>query len=625
MSTSRDEDAWLSLRCPQYFDFDAALSVPCPNDSLTNPPLRDAVYDSDEETRGFFRYLNADPSIHATPHDQCLSPVPSELRNLKPLNRNRPTIAFEEYLERYEKKKHNTAEAGEDGNSKPKTPTRRRKAPTTSIDVSHRSQLHTPRKPASTQAGATTPAKKPNSRRTRPVSPSRPRLDESPTTRKQSAPKERVPLRRQRPPERVTPPLSAPTSANSSAGTRSGPERATKSRSILIHRDASDPKPTVSVRIKRPTESSDEAYGDLESSDSLKETEQEKSPVMHLEVPETDNDVVKMMEEHNRRIRRKQHKSDGDAKRVAFEEEALAAEDPIRKARSHSLEESRRRRIDHTLPANKKVKRGFDKALGVQRAGVKKRSTAGGLRNNCEPTEALKKTGLPRKQVSGSERPVKTTQPIPFQPLARQKAAKTVSKVAKEEDGPSLDDLLRLGNSRVLEERKKRLPERRKAVLASRSNVLSGLEGQTTLQAQNRTTAKVAFTSAQASHMPKKAVEHNQKATGPSAASQAASQKQRADKNQPPASKRGLEGFRARSRSENKAPQFQSQQAYSERNPTKPNNPPSRPAQSFSERIKAAERLKMGEQRMDSDLQSILSIHNNKVQGNRKGFVKPER
>lgn len=99
--SSFKDDSWFgAIDCPSFFDFSAALQFPCHTESLKNPPLHDYIYESDEESRRFFR-LAAESS--ASPR-----PKPAQQRVLdpshygEPIYRHRPDTSFDEYVREYE-------------------------------------------------------------------------------------------------------------------------------------------------------------------------------------------------------------------------------------------------------------------------------------------------------------------------------------------------------------------------------------------------------------------------------------------------------------------------------------------------------------------------------------------
>lgn len=97
------EPFWLSeIECAKYFDFSSILSVPVVPDEETNPPLDDKAWESDDETRGFFHALTCDPQRKHPSRVQRLPPPPSDVRNSgAPVYRHRPTIPFEELVQKH--------------------------------------------------------------------------------------------------------------------------------------------------------------------------------------------------------------------------------------------------------------------------------------------------------------------------------------------------------------------------------------------------------------------------------------------------------------------------------------------------------------------------------------------
>ena len=599
-SSTTDNDAWLrELRCPQYFDFESALSVPAVPDSSTNPPLRDCVYESDEDTREFFRELDTNPTLHATPHEQILSPLPEKLRNLKPVTHNQLTLSFEEYLEKEEERKRN---------GEVNTPSKRRNSNSTP-NGSPPPNLQRLRRRGST---ADSPAKTPRQQRSRLPTYRRPKLGQSSGGVK--VPGERAAQRRIRPPERITPPIgSKPSSSGSrkrSGAATVGPGRVNKSRSAILHEE--------DLRKHR-------ALGTSESSNEQNPSDDkervEKEPSLAINLPETDNDVLKMVEEHNRRIRRKQNRSDGDAKRIANEGD-MDAELSNFKQRAKSLED-KRRRVQTGEDFSHYPRGTRERQLPVQNGGVKKRTGVGSFQIAPRRGSPLASSEI-RTTENGREKSTKTTKPVPFSFTTRQKGRSTLTKTPNEthpdEAAFSLEDLLQSENDKIMEKRK-RMPERRRAILANKNGILRNVDGENSAYPQKSVTVKTSFTYANEVRSDRNEQENIVLGSATTnMQSLAVSMKQRASENSSAAQterSRGLRGFRARNQN-GQAPRSHHHGNESEAGPsTQPSQMPSA-CSSLFERRKAEESL-------SKDLQSILSLHNSKIEGKRKANVDPKR
>lgn len=184
----------------------------------------------------------------------------------------------------------------------------------------------------------------------------------------------------------------------------------------------------------------------------------------------------------------------------------------------------------------------------------------------------------------------------------------------------SLQDLLSSENNRVLQERKQRLPEQRRARKLNKESFLRGMEGRD-VATRTRVSAKVVFTPSTNSqerqngkHIvekenPVEGVGHSSDNLKMCSENPVSSSRQR----------RGAGGFKVRSKSAMAKFPNEDQNC----NPNLPRDsidPRSRPPkESVTDRVKAMARQKREEERIERDLKSMLSLHNNKVRSKRSG------
>ncbi|CDF34747.1 unnamed protein product [Chondrus crispus] len=198
----------------------------------------------------------------------------------------------------------------------------------------------------------------------------------------------------------------------------------------------------------------------------------------------------------------------------------------------------------------------------------------------------------------------------------------TVPKNEARNSGPlSLSDLLQSENHRILNERKQRLPERKKAIKANKMTVLQRIEGQRQAAALQgkRNSALVEFTSSVPVQRPRQGG-YQKQPTRPSGSVRFKSSKPK-NSNVPPRnnpSQNRAQGVKKRTKSTGTA----SLKGDGHQEPK-----PSRGANvtraitnktSRTDQIKAAAKQKLEEDRLESDLQSMLNQHNSRVKNNRK-------
>lgn len=95
-----DKHWYTSIQCPTVLNFEAVLSAPVANDGEESQPLLlDTVWESDDETRGFFETMATGSEQHHPSRVQKIDPPSYEIRKSGPPRyTNRPSIPFEEYL-----------------------------------------------------------------------------------------------------------------------------------------------------------------------------------------------------------------------------------------------------------------------------------------------------------------------------------------------------------------------------------------------------------------------------------------------------------------------------------------------------------------------------------------------
>ncbi|CAN8065385.1 unnamed protein product [Agarophyton chilense] len=442
--TSTSEEEWLeNIRCPTFFDFEAAVSYPCTLGD-DNPPLRESVYDSDDETRAFFCSLNKNPSLHPTLHRRSLSPHRNRLQNAgKPLYRHRPKTSFADYLAEFQNREahqanktiQNAAALSSESESSP------------ARNLTPQSNISTPDLTPSPQdavrdihsdAWATQVPKTakvvPLRRPRRSLTSSHMRIErvDPKVNQEQSRFQAQNPARRKpRPPERNIPKASGSRIVRNDRRVKSmvaPPKEATKPdfdgnisgicsdiNSVSIEIDGRNLKlsPTTQSDISNsPT--------DLE----IRATENDACAV--------DRDFVKIMEEHNERLRKSKSGRAGSSISARTESEKAF--------RSKSLKDAA-----SVAPALDSV-RVTDSEKGADRTERTSLTDGGG------PGSALEIVNNPEVQ----------------------------SKNPSDLRRISLSQLLKMENEKVLEERKRRLPERRKALQQHRMNALRNFGVSTT-------------------------------------------------------------------------------------------------------------------------------------------------
>lgn len=434
-----------------YYDFEAAVAYPC-TAGQNNPPLRESVYDSDDETKGFFLSLEENPSLHPTLHRRSISPERDALRSLgRPVYRHRPKTTFAEYLAEFRNK------APQDGQVAPKT----------ALTAEHTSPFFTDMKNKDC-------ASKPD------YTPSPPHFltgDASP-----------LPAQRQNEKDKVMPqrrPRRTQTSSDSSKT-----EYASNHKKLLqqghrnparLRQRASPPVPPVKAtsahRVVGCTvnhctmvdmnanESDGTGYdkaGELNSNEirtsywklsSLSRSDTADSSVPHEHyLPESDPftvdlDFVKIMEEHNERLRKSKSERAGSSISARDQSDAAVGDEEL---------------LKNGISTYNSGKEPIKPAQMADQTEVDDRSRQLGLSNSES------RNGMETKAIEGK--------------------------------GPSLADILEKENEKVLQERKKKLPERRRALQQNRRNALRIL-GQPNVAEKNRRinpiSARVEFTTVQ--------------------------------------------------------------------------------------------------------------------------------
>lgn len=626
MAKAPDDDSWLErIRCPRYFDFEEALTVPCPSGGETNPPLRDSVYESDDETRTFFHTLETDSSLHRTPHPQENSPPRQELRNVRPIYRHRPSTSFQEYLQTFtESGTSPPCDTGRENlpPSQDAVPCAPSKAPVTPRRNGQGKSSRISSRKATTSGGVVTNLvseyKSPPTSQLAKADPSTPLRHQahiSEETTRKSVPNESALLRRRRPPERVTPPISSGASKSTSGGFGRNKSR----KAIARSEEAEGLQGQISQTGKCAPHTTFSPKKVERSSPVEKENvnqENKAANLLHI-----DPEILRMMEEHNRRIQKKKALSEGNDddqgltqsknctinnrahdqngarhgrgitvrnRRTAIDLEALPPCDKLRESRIQE-------------PAKTSLKKGRPEQSQDQRRSEQHGSQQD-LESNRQNRTNTNSLHVPPLLPSG----------------ANSTALKNKSENSKDDDA-CLDELLRSENERVLQDRKKRLPERRRALQVDKTVALNSLEGQGAEQDPQRTQAKVEFTSVKqisrsrvAAHLEKdKKGEARQRNPGKG-------DKERDISLGSKPRKRGLKGLRERSKT-GPSPSVSSGLSKGPSNAqiTRP-TASTRFRQPYTDRIKAMERKKRLERRLEEDLQELLSQHNSRVQGNRK-------
>lgn len=438
-----------------YYDFEAAVAYPC-TAGQHNPPLRESVYDSDDETRDFFLSLEENPSLHPTLHRRSLSPERNTLRSIgRPVYRHRPNTTFEEYLAEFRSKALQDDQV----------------APSTALTSEHSSPLATDLKtqecalksdrtpsPPHLQTAGTSVLHAPKQNANDKVMPQRrPRRPQTSSgsgrTECISSQKKliqqghRNPARRR---QRVSPPVPPSKATSTHRVVNSAKADATTDRNSnesdgLGHRRADD----LSSNENRMS------YWKLSS---LSRSDAADSPVAHEHhLAESDSftvdlDIVKIMEEHNERLRKS--KSERAGSTISARDQS---DGTVRGGESFETD------IFTDDSANEAIK---PTQFGNQSAGHNRVGQLG-LCNSELNREYRNSVGI--------------SKPI-------------------ESNGASLSDLLEKENEKVLKERKKKLLERRRALQQNRRNALRNM-GQVSVTENRRInpiSARVEFTTVEA-------------------------------------------------------------------------------------------------------------------------------
>lgn len=549
-------EAWLHhFNCPQYFDFEKALTVPCIESSSQNPPLLDSVYDSDEETRYFFDNLTRE--AHPEPSDPQSTSVHPELRNIRPVYHHRTPIPFEDYLRAHEENNITTPNTPEP----PRSP-ESRLPPSCSVTPSRKSALSHSLHISSSVSPSTSP-KKPAARRARH-------------------------------PERVTPPSASSVlgKSPSAAGRKTRPyiDRSDGSTvtkiglpmRVCCAREAATPEKAPTVRNRSSHTTIKENEIKLVDVDE-KDEENDKNDLVHdmqaLGLSD-DRRLVRLMKQHNRRV--KQY-----------------PRDPL-------LQEEFHVRDNNVLPAS-------SASSSVPGENYALRSSLNQIQDKGRIVDIESNERTSNEGVSNPELDEMDPNEVP----------------QVENAALSLSDILNSENVRILEERKKRIPEQRKAFLAHRTSALRTFEGQIAAQREirkRRISAKVEFTAA--SGVTKLQVRSAQSTN--SVKRLPGSRKENVPKVGvvPPntSGMKGMRGLRARACSKrgngSTSTTVGLPSTISRGRGGVSNNQSSRPvSKTKSEKVKLSAKQKRVENSLDVDLQSILSQHNYRVEGKRRGIA----
>ncbi|KAI0566678.1 hypothetical protein FGB62_7g221 [Gracilaria domingensis] len=457
-------EEWLeNIRCPTYFDFEAAVAYPCTVGD-DNPPLKESVYDSDDETRGFFRSLDEDPSLHPTLHRRSLSPQRNRLQNMgKPLHRYRPKTTFAEYLAEFQQKQaHQVC-----GNVRSTMALSSTHDPSPTRDVTQRANTsnsdHTPSPPQQnvhrdTRSDAWTPPVSKNDSSTQSRRPRRSPASSALVKSEPNAIQEPLRPQAQPNPARRKPRLerSAPQAISSAVAKNGRPSKLITVRSTEVakrqfHSD------NMGNRSAHNLGSNERHNRGLKLSSAAR-SEPGQSPA-GLEARPTENsalpdvDFVKIMEAHNQRVRiRKSERGSESTDSTCTESDKLLNG-------SQALEE-----VDTKTPEN-----------FASEASASEARTDGDT-NRTELSENGSQSSM--ADIDTNSR-IRTTKSF--------NARET-----------SLSELLQIENEKVLEERKRRLPERRKVLQQNRRNALRNIRAtETGDRCIKPISAQIEFTSAE--------------------------------------------------------------------------------------------------------------------------------
>eukprot|EP00178_Gracilaria_changii_P021141 TRINITY_DN62988_c0_g1_i1.p1 TRINITY_DN62988_c0_g1~~TRINITY_DN62988_c0_g1_i1.p1 ORF type:complete len:615 (-),score=79.96 TRINITY_DN62988_c0_g1_i1:1104-2948(-) len=463
-SASGSGEEWLeNIRCPTYFDFEAAVAYPCTLGDV-NPPLLETVYDSDDETRSFFRSLYEDPSQHPTLHRRSLSPQRNRLQTMgKPLYRHRPKTSFAEYLAEF-KQKHTHDTDGAMGesiamSSKPDASPARGLSLQTNTSTSD----DTPSPPQNVFRGTRSDVCTPQVFKDRQSAPQR-RSRRSPASLASVEGEQKASQEQARPPaqpnpaRRKPPPLDRSVNqAKCSRAAKSGPPSISE---FPCSKNAVERVLENGVMRGRSAQDSRSSEKDCSSSkwspaarsgSTLSSTDIEGSAV-DKSAFSVDVDLFKIMKEHNERLRKSKSERGAGSSCSNRSESDGAMDDNLQSA------------VVTSTSASEAICRGS--VLKARNGNTK----ASDLR---EHTTRVSKVGSEDNST------------IP--------SAKSCSFRRN-----SLSHLLEVENERVLEERKRRLPERRKALQQNRRNALRNIRSSGLGERRiNPISAQIDFTSAE--------------------------------------------------------------------------------------------------------------------------------
>lgn len=651
----RDDSWYTDVDCPQYFDFPSALQTPCSDDLFQNPPLHDFVYESDEESRRFF---GTAPESIASPRQKRPQQRILDPKHFgQPKYRHRPETDFEDYVRAYEERKKRASRK-----SVRISPTVLENAPGIPSNFLGRSSFqdrfmadpfsnNDDRQPSDEDSDA--------ERADRTLDLKTPTIDSIVTP---------IPLRRARrqmTPSRVLRPTNITRSLFSSTTPTPSPLRkprpqARRSRAVAIgsvdflETSPIDPVPVdrdsdyarrralearttpatgrASRRPERPTPSATASVHSSASSTSGLGSTKSRSRIDRSVLPSPDPRI-----RPPRRATRPSPPAASDTESPHSREAGISqntnglspVENPgtmQRLATSEKLDLPQ----SHVLPPMQ-VRKGRPKSPLDLPSAYADNSETGDLddadlvKKLHEHNRRIRKSGR-HNAVSGSANGQHTIEQNQIPPLKDSIPSETDKEAGSEERSlPSsshtrhrsdsaevelskgLNALLQSENNKIIQQRKERLPERNKMWQKKRENVLKRHEGRGGIPVvQKRTAAKVEFTSSTARS--KSTLKATSETEGASSSNRTLGRRG------------GRSAFQTRAKSTGVVPstrfQNRNQNPISSRAPINSRNVSTKP--SISDQVKASARQKREEKRIESDLQSILSRHNNRVQSTRR-------
>lgn len=628
------DPSWLSdIRCPQYFDFTTATTFPCTQSSSYNPPLRDELYASDEETREFFETLETDPQHHAFCNESNKESVQIDVELVKkagpPRYHNLPSSTFEEYLAQCNTQQEpaNTSTPPPSQTSRPPsvrtpagTPTARR--PRRQLTFNDKDEsIEQAMSQLSLNESMPTPTRNPG-RTSRPAGqPLRntsssnatlsPRGSRSTTASRSGSASSDHP---------------SGSSITSFLSKSSGARRIAKSRSYI---DQETKPENAGNRFKPMRKTGPQTVEQLNASSAKlnngndlrnsKHSSHNSNTSDEIRI-EQDDELIKMMEEHNRKLNG-------------------TSEERTRSNSQEGSDNNEPSSLDSSLPASRQSSKDTELSSdGNQEdanlSSISTAGTQGNPTNTAGRQEAPLQPGSVR-QTKSNRISVRNGQFVPrrVQNLATSNSSQTgtqqvsdsqqtkdISSSTNQGPSKSLEEMLQSENSRVLQDRQNRLMERQKANRADRDSVLRKFrtDKPPATQRQNRTTARVAFTASEPTR-PKTLASNRRRVVSNTTELNRGDESSRSTLRQRTdiSSRRGITGVNSEANAVSRVlPQSSTNGSSRPREPQQ--GPQDKKPTTWTDRLKAVDQRKRMEARMDNDLKSILSQHNSRVHQKRQ-------